>query len=545
MDISTKTTGSQLTASEFMQAVTELEALIESAGIALAAGTLDQLKKSVSDYSAGGNFGTDSGIADAYVLSPIGSKEGQTSYADGLQCKFKVGATNTGASTVNVNGLGLKNILAIDDSVLLAGSLEINDLVTIIYDSGAGYFRLIDSKFLRSTLSPNKIPPNILLTSANFINVTDLYGWHNNGSADYDDGDWVGAKALTENGTGLSTSSNQLGLTAFCNFNGVDDFLSSIDAVFDGTDSFRCGGWIRPDDQTGEQSLISKYNTATTKRSFDLRLSTTSIDFEVWYGDNTSVTLSTVPSLEILDGNYHHVEGIYNQTDNSLSISVDGKVSGYVINANLAARQNSADADLNFGARANAATDQFYAGDLTEFYYQDLSDDTLAWINNSRKVYAAGSGKLCTEDINDVVRILDGRTYINDYMIFILATYNIETDGTSNLATGYQLPIVEDGYYELLIFFNGSHADPDSLTQSIYYKVHDGAADLEGSFGWTSLAADANAEEMRNVVYLTIAGYFIKGTVLSLYAASDNGDACALSYSDGVREPYMRLKQLN
>lgn len=149
MDIANKVTGNQLTAAEFMQIVTELENSIEDTGIVLAAGTLDQVSKTMSNYSGGGDFYTDSGIADAYVCSSIGNKLGPTSYADGLRCRFIVGTTNTGASTINVNGLGAKNIVKEDTLALVAGDLVATETVTLVYDNANNRFYLETSTRLR------------------------------------------------------------------------------------------------------------------------------------------------------------------------------------------------------------------------------------------------------------------------------------------------------------------------------------------------------------------------------------------------------------
>ena len=145
MDITTKSTGDSLTAAEFMQIVTELENLIEDTGITLSNADLEQVSKSLANYSSGGDFFTDSGAADAYVLTAIGNKKGPTSYADGLRVRFIVGTTNTGASTVNVSALGAKNIVRENGSALQAGDLFTNETVELVYDSGNNRFYLSSS----------------------------------------------------------------------------------------------------------------------------------------------------------------------------------------------------------------------------------------------------------------------------------------------------------------------------------------------------------------------------------------------------------------
>ena len=55
-------------------------------------------------------FYTDSGIADAYVLTAAGGLMSPTSYFEGMFVRFRPDNSNTGASTANVSSLGLKDI---------------------------------------------------------------------------------------------------------------------------------------------------------------------------------------------------------------------------------------------------------------------------------------------------------------------------------------------------------------------------------------------------------------------------------------------------
>lgn len=77
------------------------------------------------DYSA------DTGVADAYVvtLDPI-----PTSYTAGMAFDFKPGNNNTGASTINVNGLGVKSIKKDINVDLSADDLVSGKIYKLIYD---------------------------------------------------------------------------------------------------------------------------------------------------------------------------------------------------------------------------------------------------------------------------------------------------------------------------------------------------------------------------------------------------------------------------
>jgi hypothetical protein len=85
------------------------------------------------------NYAVDSGIADAYVVTLTYVP---TSYADGMEVIFKASAVNTGASTINVNALGVKSIKRQDGSELIAGDLPANKIISIRYNSTSGFFEI-------------------------------------------------------------------------------------------------------------------------------------------------------------------------------------------------------------------------------------------------------------------------------------------------------------------------------------------------------------------------------------------------------------------
>ena len=79
------------------------------------------------------NYLVDSGTANTYVVTfPTGVIP--ASYTAGLSVVMKVTNSNTGASTVNVNGLGAKSILNSDGSALTNNQMPANSVVPLIYD---------------------------------------------------------------------------------------------------------------------------------------------------------------------------------------------------------------------------------------------------------------------------------------------------------------------------------------------------------------------------------------------------------------------------
>ena len=111
MDVPSKITGNTLTASEFNQAQDELEQVILDSGQTLNAGDLTQLGKALANMTTSGNFYTDSGSGTSYVLSAVNGQN-NTQYNEGMVVRFVADNNNTNETpTVNVTGLGVKNII--------------------------------------------------------------------------------------------------------------------------------------------------------------------------------------------------------------------------------------------------------------------------------------------------------------------------------------------------------------------------------------------------------------------------------------------------
>jgi hypothetical protein len=91
---------------------------------------------------AGGyvSYAVDAGTsANTYIIT-IGSAV--IAYVDGLSITFKANYSNTGASTINVNGLGATAIVNPDGSALAAGEITAGQIVQLFYSGTSGQFQL-------------------------------------------------------------------------------------------------------------------------------------------------------------------------------------------------------------------------------------------------------------------------------------------------------------------------------------------------------------------------------------------------------------------
>jgi hypothetical protein len=246
-----KVTGNQVDPDEYNNIVLGVKNVITSSDQTIDTSNT-QITKGIADYAAVGTFYTDSGAANAYVLSSIGSRLAPDAYAEGMEIRFRAGNLNTGASTVNVAGLGLKNIKKADGST----DIESGDISTD-YDTRARYdgtvFRLssfgevnnftVNGKFNTNVVSQTISSGAIAYTCGHIILDTE-------GSAATDDldtisGGTVGDRVVLR----ISDSSRNVvikdgtgNIQLFDNRDILLDFLiDSIELIYDGANWLAIG----------------------------------------------------------------------------------------------------------------------------------------------------------------------------------------------------------------------------------------------------------------------------------------------------------------
>ncbi|NBW21097.1 MAG: hypothetical protein EBR82_75350, partial [Caulobacteraceae bacterium] len=94
-------------------------------------GDFTAVANAINDANTYSNYAADTGSANAYVVTFTGVS---TAYSAGLRIQFKAGNANTGASTLNVNAQGNKNITFQDTTTLTSGTIAANAIVDVMYD---------------------------------------------------------------------------------------------------------------------------------------------------------------------------------------------------------------------------------------------------------------------------------------------------------------------------------------------------------------------------------------------------------------------------
>ena len=134
--------------------------------------------------------GTDTGVANAYVVALTGQ---YFSYVAGNVLYFIPAHTNTGASTINVKGLGAKSIYGLGGTNFPAEQLPAGGLVQLLYDGT--YFQIVSPQYVTGTftcpLTGGTTSPNLTFYYSYTPTQVTLY--------------WSGA-SVTSNSTGFGCS---------------------------------------------------------------------------------------------------------------------------------------------------------------------------------------------------------------------------------------------------------------------------------------------------------------------------------------------------
>ncbi len=139
--------GEVLSANAFNALNDEMENIVVSASIALDPNLgpdtdLNMLGKTVSSYANISKLYIDSGIADVYQIDVPGILKTISGYYDGLVIIFKPINVNTGASTVKLGSLAIKDLKYPDGTALDAGLLAAEGYALAAYNLASDRFEL-------------------------------------------------------------------------------------------------------------------------------------------------------------------------------------------------------------------------------------------------------------------------------------------------------------------------------------------------------------------------------------------------------------------
>lgn len=132
---------------------TELQSIITDCGFTLDPEggpntDLDMLGKSIAVYSNASQYYADTGSADTYEINRVGNLQPLEQLIDGVIVYFKAANANTGPSTLNVDGMGVKDIVDNTGAALIGGEILSGQYVQARYNSATDDFEIIFSNSL-------------------------------------------------------------------------------------------------------------------------------------------------------------------------------------------------------------------------------------------------------------------------------------------------------------------------------------------------------------------------------------------------------------
>lgn len=189
----------------------------------------------------------DSGAADAYVVAF--ASNAPTAYANGMSFKMKAANANTGASTINVNSIGVKNLTDINGSPLVEGDITTGAILHIAYDGSS--FRIIGGRCSTAT----EFNSAILTKQRTVKSITDLLaidgGSITNGESAvvnsfYASGTTGGGLFIWNSSLAKSNHNGGTIISPTVPWDGATGTLSAFLAGTGETDSGGNGCWVRP-----------------------------------------------------------------------------------------------------------------------------------------------------------------------------------------------------------------------------------------------------------------------------------------------------------
>lgn len=115
-------------------------------------GNNDIFENAINDLNTYGNFLTDTGAANAYVVTLAANLTGALS--NGLVIQMKAANSNTGASTLNYNATGTKDIQNMDGTSLASYQIMAGSIVQLQYSLSATAWQLMTPCVIREGMAP-------------------------------------------------------------------------------------------------------------------------------------------------------------------------------------------------------------------------------------------------------------------------------------------------------------------------------------------------------------------------------------------------------
>lgn len=196
-------------------------------------------------------YGASSAGSDTYAITVTPAL---SAYANGQRFRFKADVANTGAATLNVNGLGAITIKKLHDQDLITGDIEANQIVEVVYNSTGPVFEMISQTSTSLSAEIQKFTGNGTWTKPSGAKIVDVYMWGGGG------GGGSGARSAGNSSNRDGGSGGGGGSFGYKRF--LADSLSSTETVVVGAAAN--GGAAVSSDATGNAGTAGNFSSFGT-----------------------------------------------------------------------------------------------------------------------------------------------------------------------------------------------------------------------------------------------------------------------------------------
>lgn len=168
MNINDKPNNGQYAATEFNGFKNETQNTITGSGQSLSATDFNQLLKSILDLSRRGDFySVTNSDGNAITMTNVtGTTSNNTGFKNGQKIRFIAAANNTGAVTVNPDGLGTRALVQSDGTALSSGDIISGREVVAVYIAASSQYRITTQ-----VVSLNRVGSPTSYTSSQVVTV--------------------------------------------------------------------------------------------------------------------------------------------------------------------------------------------------------------------------------------------------------------------------------------------------------------------------------------------------------------------------------------
>lgn len=366
------------------------------------------------------NFAVDTGTVNTYLVALPHVPSG---YVDGLRVTFRALNTNTGASTINVNSLGVKSIRRTDSTACTAGDITVGGTMEMFYSTATGFFHLAPN----SNASAVEAATQVGLAAAQVALATTQA---TNAAASYDSFDdrYLGAKTADPT---LDNDGNAL-LTGALYYNSV---ISEM-RVYSGS------AWLAGYLPASAYAVLSA-NTFT--------------EAQEWATGASIASASTI-NLDTATGNRVHVTG----TTTITAVTLTRGPRTVIFDGILTLTHHATNNNLNAGG-ANITTEAggrcVYESDGTTVYGTYIKASGLA------TVAATDLGVVrSTRTSNTILGVADQSTLID----ITSGTFSQTFAAAATLGSGWWCRIRNSGTGDITLDPNGSETIDGLTTFTMY-----------------------------------------------------------------------------